>query len=240
MFFGKLKEYLKSDFKVVTVGLNPSDQEFLQKDKINPLNPPRFKYSNTDINNKNIKLYIEALSEYFEINPYNNWFDRNLEKIMNEMGVSFYSNKKFKNRALHTDICSPLATNPTWGNLSEKDKSEFKAHGYKIWLKLIKLLKPNIILISVSEKYLKEYDFINPKILRNKSETTFRKSDVYNKGVNLNTKNIKLYEHKEIKNLKIFKGRNNSGNPFGNISYKRGDKEIKLVSILILNNSPLY
>ena len=237
LFFGNIEKYFNSNLKVVTVALNPSDQEFLKKDKNTPLEKPRFNFLDQISKNQDPKLYLKSLSGYFnkDNNPYNNWFDRNLEKIMNGLDLSFYSNRT-KNRAIHTDICTPIATSPTWGGLTKDEKEMFVHDGYKIWLKLIKILKPQKILISVGEKYLKEFKFIDPEILPGNKPQSFTKDDVYNKDANLNSKNIKVFKHKEIPNIKIYKGQNNSGNPFGNIAYKEGYKEIEHVSALIMSN----
>ena len=135
-------------------------KKFLKKDKKTLLEKPRFNFLDQILKNQDPQLYLKSLSGYFNENnnPYNNWFDRNLEKIMNGLDVSFYSNRK-KDRAIHTDLCTPIATSPTWGGLTKDAKEVFVHDGYKIWLKLIKILKPQIILISVGETYLEEFNF---------------------------------------------------------------------------------
>jgi hypothetical protein len=69
------------------------------------------------------------------------------------MDASYYSGKK--NRALHTDICSPWATTPTWNNLPANKKKLLLAEGFQQWQQLINELSPNIILFSIPKEYVK-------------------------------------------------------------------------------------
>ena len=117
LFFGNIVEYLNSDTRIITVALNPSDKEF-------PKDKSRFSFCPDELNQDDALKTLETLSNYFEFNPYNNWFDKHTERILNEIDASYYLNKKLKNRAINTDLCTPLATNPTWSKLKVNLKSE--------------------------------------------------------------------------------------------------------------------
>lgn len=68
---------------------------------------------------------------------------------------------QFPNRVLHTDICSPVPTDPTWSkpNLTSSDKTKLFGCGLNIWHCLVKVLQPHLILISVAEDYLNSIQF---------------------------------------------------------------------------------
>ena len=142
LYFGDLVEYEKSIFKILTVGKNPSDNEFKLTKDAEDFSYCRFPKWNPD------KLNLtESLNSYFEDTPLGQWFS-SLEPILNGMDSSFYKGK-FQNRALHTDICSPLATNPTWSLLSKERQKLLFEEGVVIWKELINELQPDVMLISV-------------------------------------------------------------------------------------------
>ena len=234
LYFGDLNRYLKSDLKIVTAALNPSLEEFPKKGK------PRFSFCPSNLNEDDFQNYMQTLSEYFkqtELNePYSKWFDRSTEKIMNQLNTSYYPNKDYKNIALHTDICSPIATDPTWGGLEKKQKNLLEKKGFEIWLDLIKILKPDILLISVSKGILNNYEFI--EISKLKINSAIKNSFEYNNIIkkykedgsltSLDTKDIYFYQHHKISHSKIYKGQNNSGIPFGMIGFLDKEKKNKV------------
>jgi hypothetical protein len=142
LYFGDLDEYLSSPLKVVTVGKNPSDNEFRLR-KTDPYSFCRFKRWNPD--NENL---IESLNPYFRDEPLS-WFSC-YEPVLKGMGCSYYSGG-VKNRALHTDICSPIATSPTWSKLLPENQVALYHEGYTIWNQLVEELQPDILLISVPQ-----------------------------------------------------------------------------------------
>ena len=84
-------------------------------------------------------------------NPLRQWFS-SFEPILNGLNCSFYSNTKYQNVALHTDICSPIATNPTWSKLNGKQQQQLFPQGLQIWCNLVKDLAPDIMLVSIPVK----------------------------------------------------------------------------------------
>ena len=147
--FGDKNEYEKSELKIITVGLNPSLVEF-------PVENPelRFKFRQ----NGNVKNYINSLNEYFydRNNPYMRWFD-SYENLINGLDASYRN--KMTYRALHTDLGSVLATNPTWSELNKDIKRNLSDHGIQIWHDLMLCLDPDIIIVSVAKEWLTRIKF---------------------------------------------------------------------------------
>ncbi len=143
LFFGDLKAYCASPLKVVTVGLNPSKEEF-------PSSQPFMRFSKAynaywSVDNLPIESYIQCLSDYFRIKPYDDWFNA-FDLTFKEIGVSFYGSQSNKNIALHTDLLSPLATKKS-SNLTGR----VQAVGVLLWHSLIHCLEPHIILAIVGK-----------------------------------------------------------------------------------------
>ncbi|MEJ6776481.1 MAG: hypothetical protein QNK85_04060 [Crocinitomicaceae bacterium] len=141
LYFGDLSRYGRSELKIVTVGKNPSNNEF-KLSKNDSYSFVRFqKWRSREEN------LIETLNAYFKTIPLKNWFS-SFEPILNGLDSSYYGGKK-PNIAIHTDICSPLATWPTWSKLTDQEKSRLFKDGHQIWLQLIEELQPDIMLISI-------------------------------------------------------------------------------------------
>jgi hypothetical protein len=145
-YFGNLSAYLESPIRVLTVALNPSHSEF-------PKNTaPRFDVTNAL--NSSARLETE-LSSYFYINPYS-WF-RSFEPVLNGLGASYggkFSSGNFLSTALHVDLCSPIATSPTWSKLSGSQKMPLLESGIQLYRHVISELKPRLILASVAKPLL--------------------------------------------------------------------------------------
>ena len=56
--------------------------------------------------------------------------------------------------AMHTDICSPVATNPTWSRLDKADRVALEQDGGPLWHMLLKELRPQIVALSVGKMHL--------------------------------------------------------------------------------------
>ena len=111
LFFGDLAAYRKSPLRVLTVGLNPSLHEF-------PADEPFRRFPLAE-DGREAPTYLAALSGYFRADPYHNWF-RAYESLLAGLGTSYYEGGA--STALHTDICSPVATDPTWSRLGKPDR----------------------------------------------------------------------------------------------------------------------
>ena len=156
LFFGDLEAYCESELRVVTVGLNPSAKEFPKY----PDESPFCRFPSAEgITPDEHERYLNALSAYFRSIPYMGWFSA-FESMLCGMGTSYHAGKP--STALHTDICSPVATDPTWSRL-KRDYRDIQAHmkskGVPLWHKLIKALKPNVVIMSIARKCLLDIEF---------------------------------------------------------------------------------
>ena len=150
LFFGDLDAYLKSPLRVLTVGLNPSRREF-------PADEPfrRFPLA-AGTYGRAPSRYLEAMSAYFHTDPYRGWFN-SFEYLLRGMDASYDAG--CPSTALHTDICSPVATNPTWSRLGKADRYALEHDGHPLWRMLLEELRPQIVAFSIARKYLERITF---------------------------------------------------------------------------------
>ena len=151
LFFGDLDAYRASPLRVLTVGLNPSWHEF-------PAGNPfqRFPLLNGGSTDREPSRYLDAMSAYFHAHPYRKWF-RAFERVLDGAGTSYYTGKAAV--ALHTDICSPVATNPTWSRLGDTDRAGLEADGGPLWHTLLETLRPHMVALSVASAHLRRIEF---------------------------------------------------------------------------------
>lgn len=155
LFFGDSRGYFESEVKVITVGLNPSRVEFPESDRYLRFTKARDIYPQI-IDGHCYQEYLEALNEYFSNHPYRAWFN-SFEPLLNGLGASYYEGPR--NTALHTDLCSPLATEQTWSKLSREQRERLRADGTALWHQLVKTLMPDVIVTSVAENHLNNINF---------------------------------------------------------------------------------
>lgn len=155
LYFGNLDEFSHSSLRIITVGYNPSKSEFPE-----PAETSRFPRNLR--RGDSIQTYTNALNGYFEKNPYEDWF-YHYEKLLSGLGATYGGKMQSAamgvaaapNYVIHTDLCSPLATDPTWGSLPAKARRDLQERGPNIWRSLVAdCLKPNIILVSISPPYI--------------------------------------------------------------------------------------
>jgi hypothetical protein len=143
LYFGDLRAYESSPLKIVTVGKNPSLNEFRLRATDD------YSFVRFPLWNENTQNLEEALNPYFETQPLKQWFSA-FEPILNGLGSSYYQGAH-PNISLHTDLCSPLATSPTWSLLGSQEKKALYSEGIELWKQLISELQPDVILVSVPE-----------------------------------------------------------------------------------------
>jgi hypothetical protein len=153
LFFGDSDRYFASPLKVITVGLNPSGVEFPETDRF--LRFPEARRIAENSSQRDLAHHLSALNSYFRIAPYKRWF-ASLEPILKGLGASFYCGA---NGALHTDLCSPIATAPTWSRLTKAQESLLKSDGVDLWHSLVEILAPDVIVISVAARHLGQIRF---------------------------------------------------------------------------------
>lgn len=184
--FGNLENYQNSMRRILTIGLNPSNNEFTEK---------RFEIIDFKKGNErdNIERLHSTLNKYFEVNPYNKWFYNN-EFVLNVLGATYYENPVYDtgfenyDKAVHIDIYSSIATDPTWGKLNGSVKSEMQ--NIVLFSELLQYLNPDIILVSFNRDIFNqcfyEYDFAEARFQNKDSPTQFYlKKYVHSSGTQL-------------------------------------------------------
>jgi hypothetical protein len=169
-FFGSPSGYYDSRVKIPTVGLNPSNREF-QKGAHEKNWSPRF---NLESEIKESQMLLEELKRYFCFNPYS-WFN-SFEDVLNGCNASYGFDSSQPNRAMHIDVCSPIATSPTWSKLGvqnssdkpQKDtsaleiekstKMQLTSFGNNLFIRMLGIFKPDIVIASVGWSHLEKID----------------------------------------------------------------------------------
>jgi len=149
LYFGDLEAYLRSSLRVITVGVNPSGEEF-------PARSPWSRFPLEDIAGADevgpfLPDYLGALNSYFRVDPYKLWFD-SYEPALSGMDASYYDGPTA--RAIHTDVCTPVPTSPVWGGLERGEWQRLAPGGVELWHRLIETLEPHIILASIGTRNL--------------------------------------------------------------------------------------
>jgi hypothetical protein len=153
LFFGDVNKYLSSKLKVITLGLNPSRVEFPDPDTFLRFASARSVHP-AMLQGALHKEYIDALNGYFcepPNHPYRRWFN-SVEPLLRGVDCSYYGNDQ--STALHTDFCSPLATDPTWSNLPKDVQSTLFGCGNRLWHSLVEWLSPDLIVASIARRHL--------------------------------------------------------------------------------------
>lgn len=139
LWFGNLQAYKASPLRILTVGINPSEDEF-------PNNTfRRF----PAWNELSVENYFKGLNEYFNVEAYN-WFTQLSNSIsFDEIWNCSYITDQRQNTALHVDFCTPIATNPTWSNgLPANVQSYLQEIQIDYFQRLLAFLNPDIVFIG--------------------------------------------------------------------------------------------
>jgi hypothetical protein len=112
--------------KIATLGLNPSNREFVDiKGKELNGEERRFHTLNSlnisewsDIDDSHLEMISDSCRKYFHRNPYDGWF-KSLDLIISGTSMSYYCDSK---KACHLDLI-PYATKNKWTSLSSKQRA---------------------------------------------------------------------------------------------------------------------
>ncbi len=112
--------------KIATLGLNPSNREFVNTEGIElDGEQRRFHTLNSlklsewsDVDDNHLKMITDSCQKYFDRNPYDGWF-KSLDSIISGTKMSYYSDSQ---KACHLDLI-PYATKNKWTSLSLKQRS---------------------------------------------------------------------------------------------------------------------
>lgn len=151
LVFGDSVRFSGSRLRVITVGLNPSREEFPRAASFQ-----RFPGSDA-LDGDDPEPYLCSLDTYFRAAPYKRWFNPSFEPLLRGLGASYYHGAPCA--VLHTDLCSPLATDPTWSHLDPGEQAVLEPAGRRLWHDLVETLQPDIVLISVGRRRLGGIEF---------------------------------------------------------------------------------
>ena len=150
LYFGDLEAYRASKLRIITVGLNPSREEF-------PRANPFQRFPGGDrLDRSDVCALKRVLAGYFKHDPYESWFD-SYEWVLTGLGASYYRGSCAT--TLHTDLFSPIATDPTWTGLGAERQRPYREAGLRLWHDLVGLLRPHLVILSVARKHLDELRF---------------------------------------------------------------------------------
>jgi hypothetical protein len=121
-----------SNSRVASMGLNPSNREFVDESgKELQGESRRFHTLNSlglsswaDVDARHLELILESCSEYFLGNPYDTWFKK-LDRVIQGAEASFYDTR---NSACHLDLI-PYATARKWTELASAQRASLLAVG---------------------------------------------------------------------------------------------------------------
>ncbi len=169
LWFGDLNAYVNSNSRIITVGINPSNIEFLPSPRhgvysVNYRFPlAKSLVGKNSLTNSDIQLYEDAMNAYFKNTKngkptwYKPWFG-SYETALNALNASYISNSNYQNTAIHVDLCCPFATSK-WSGLTQADKCLIQSCQCFSFQDLIKVLNPHIIItcmnrVQIGQNYI--------------------------------------------------------------------------------------
>lgn len=211
LWFGDIFAYEKSDKKVVTIALNPSNLEF-ENSKSKGVD---VRFSSAQgivrkplLQSQDIEVYKNAMNRYFDENPYTKWFNH-FEKVLNVLGASYFKKDDIGNTAVHIDIFSPVATAKKWSDLSEVEKNIVSSANSVKLNDMLGALTPDIIVVSLSQAVVAE-NFLTEKLQPCLKQNNTKEFCDGKRGY------IRIFNLR--KGVKLVAGRNMRGTPFGGMS----------------------
>ena len=229
IWFGDMEAYQKSKRKIVTVAINPSNKEFMENDSSTQYSFCRFhggeKLWEKDVLTADDKeLLYSVLNNYFKDFPYD-WFN-NFEKPLNCLEATYYPDNEQELTAIHIDVKSAIATDPTWGDIKDK-QAQNRLSNTALFEQLLEYLKPDIILFSKGQDSFKE---IFDRDIKEDADDYF-KNEKEKKGKK--DQPIYIAVHRLVvcgRKVVVIAGRNMHGTPFG--GFTPGFIEEKLGEII--------
>lgn len=164
VWFGDIDRYFESKCRVVTVGINPSNQEFFDtagnwvcrfgKDAERLAHKP-------ELNSNDKTVLVESYTRYFDNNPHDGWFNA-YESILNNLPAGIratYYGKNDYHRAIHIDYQTALATTKLWSLLMKENQIIVKEKivNNEIFFNFLDFLNPKIVLFSASDTVLTDF-----------------------------------------------------------------------------------
>ncbi len=155
VWFGNLEKYRSSKGRIVTVALNPSLQEF-----------PMYAAPRFNIKAATPRELSSTLNRYFLDNPYRKWFNH-FEFVLNCLKATYYeANDQLPRTAVHIDIYSAIATNPTWGKLTCNQRRQMARTD--LFRRLLAVLDPDLTIFSGNIRVFREVFTKEPPVFESK------------------------------------------------------------------------
>lgn len=154
-----------ADSRVATLGLNPSNLEFVDRFG-RALDAPHHRFESLatlnattwgDVANRGIRRVWQACENYFYGNPYDQWFKR-LERLLVGTGASYYTS--FGLKACHLDLV-PFATAEKWSALTSLEKAQLIELGTPSLVRTILASDVRVLILNGSA-VVKEFSRLVP------------------------------------------------------------------------------
>lgn len=167
LWFGNIDK--ASDF-VMTVGINPSDKEFLDKRNGKLLSGDKRRFDYKDFKPQTL---FDAYNIYFDKNPYTMWFgkkddaQKGLEAALHYLNASYYDDYTYKYKAVHFDWF-PFPTSKKFHDIKKSIsfnlvEGTINELGKLIIDKAIDVLKPRFILSVGLDSWNYFTKYANPR-----------------------------------------------------------------------------
>ena len=136
--------------EVATVGINPSNREFVGTDgrELDASNRRLATLTSLQLNHWNdasglhVREVARSCEKYFSNNPYRLWFDV-LERMLRTGGASYYGGR----RACHIDLVA-FATANKWGELGREVQRDLVHQGRRAMAELIRDSPVNVLVLN--------------------------------------------------------------------------------------------
>ncbi len=145
-YFGRL-----SCARIATVGINPSNKEFVADDGAALLKerarlPTRRSLDLTSwgaADHEALRNILSACEEYFDVNPYGRWFGV-LERLLIALDASYYGTGA---SACHIDVV-PFATHAKWGELPRAAQADLLRMGLDATALLLRDSRVQVLVLN--------------------------------------------------------------------------------------------
>lgn len=228
LWFGDLNSYFKSEKRIVTVGINPSDIEF--KDNKGRLCSVNYRFPKvkkllhkTKLSFKDIDDYIESLNYYFKnkdpygkLTYYAKWFS-SYENALNALDASYFTGEKNRT-AIHIDLCTPVATSKKWGDLTNYERTCLMKNSGVDFNHLLNKLEAEVIIASLNKDYIKQF--------KDSKGSPCTKS---NADSDIKINSVAFIRSFSLNNNRILIWARNSRTPLGYMSYCDAKKGISII-----------
>ncbi|KAA3610498.1 MAG: hypothetical protein D8M58_21565 [Calditrichaeota bacterium] len=169
---------------VATLGLNPSNREFTDAKGDELIGSQRRFHtlqslgigSWEEVHYKHLELISNNCSNYFKINPYDNWF-RDLNNIISGTKTSYYGSAN----ACHLDLI-PFATEVKWVNLTRNKRNYLLGISASVLGKILKKSKIGVLILN-GKTVVQNLEFISGKKLAISEKTEWMLPRKNGKGV---------------------------------------------------------